>query len=82
LLNIEQLNVAQLWAPFKPIVTADDYVASLRGRGLNVFYLGEHVDEPSDHPVIIPSINAVAETYRLAMERPKLGAAITKDGSW
>ena len=39
----------------------------------NVFFMGERVPEPADHPVIFPSINAMAETYRLASERPDLG---------
>ena len=63
-----------LWADFKrPIVNADDYLASLRGRRMNVFFMGERVPEPADHPVIRPSINAMAETFRLASERPELG---------
>jgi 4-hydroxybutyryl-CoA dehydratase/vinylacetyl-CoA-Delta-isomerase len=64
-----------LWADFKkPIVNVDDYIASLRGRRMNVFFMGERVPEPVDHPVIRPSINAMAETFRLASERPELGA--------
>jgi 4-hydroxybutyryl-CoA dehydratase/vinylacetyl-CoA-Delta-isomerase len=67
-------DVAALWADFeRPIVTADDYIASLRGRRMNIFFLGERVAEPVDHPVIFPSINAMAETFRLASERPELG---------
>jgi 4-hydroxybutyryl-CoA dehydratase/vinylacetyl-CoA-Delta-isomerase len=67
-------DVESLWADFaKPIVTAEDYIASLRGRRMNVFFMGERVPEPVDHPVIFPSINAMAETYRLASERPELG---------
>jgi len=67
-----------LWRDFeKPIVTADDYVRSLRGRDLNVFFMGERVPEPVDNPVIWPSINAMAETYRLASERPELAAVRT-----
>ena len=63
-----------LWADFaKPIVTADDYFDSLRGRGMNVFFMGERVPEPVDHPVIRPSVNAMAETFRVATERPDLG---------
>jgi 4-hydroxybutyryl-CoA dehydratase / vinylacetyl-CoA-Delta-isomerase len=63
-----------LWVDFKkPIVNADDYFASLRGRRMNVFFMGERVPEPVDHPVIWPSINAMAETFRLASERPELG---------
>jgi len=71
-MNAEQ----QLWADFsRPIVTADDYIASLRGRRMKVFFMGERVEEPVEHPVIFPSINAMAETYRLASERPDLGGA-------
>src|SRR5574340_1270071 len=67
-------DARSLWADFsRPIVTADDYIASLRGRRMNVFFMGERVEEPVDHPVIFPSINAMAETYRLASERPELG---------
>jgi 4-hydroxybutyryl-CoA dehydratase/vinylacetyl-CoA-Delta-isomerase len=63
-----------LWADFaRPIGNAEDYIASLRGRRMNVFFMGERVAEPVDHPVIFPSINAMAETYRLASERPDLG---------
>jgi len=78
----ESVSPAQkLWEPFgAPIVTADDYIASLRGRGLRVFFMGEPVAEPVDNPVIWPSINAMAETYRLATERPELAAARREDG--
>ncbi len=37
--------------------------------------LGERVPEPVDHPVIRPSINAVARTYDLAVECPELATA-------
>jgi 4-hydroxybutyryl-CoA dehydratase/vinylacetyl-CoA-Delta-isomerase len=67
-------DVEALWADFeKPIVTADDYFNSLRGRGMNVFFMGERVAEPVDHPVIRPSVNAMAETFRVASERPAFG---------
>jgi 4-hydroxybutyryl-CoA dehydratase / vinylacetyl-CoA-Delta-isomerase len=60
-------SVETLWADFAtPIRTAEDYINSLRGRRMNVFFMGERVPEPADHPVIRPSINAMAETYRLA----------------
>lgn len=54
------------------IETGDDYIESLRGRNLKVFLFGELVDEPVDHPLIRPSINAVAETYDLAIREPDL----------
>ena len=64
-------------ADFAPLVTGDDYVQSLRGRALEVYVLGQRVDEPVDHPLIRPSINAVAETYDLACREPALGQAPT-----
>lgn len=65
------------WLPPRPpIVSGEDYVASLRGRGLRVFLLGERVAEPVDHPILRPSINAVARTYDLALERPELATAV------
>lgn len=72
------VDVHRLWSRprrERPIVTGDDYVESLRGRGLRVFYLGQWVDEPVDHPVIRPSVNAVARTYDLAVEQPDLATA-------
>jgi len=58
-----------------PIVTGADYIESLRARNLRVYFLGERVNEPVDHPVIRPSINAVARTYDLAVENPGLATA-------
>ncbi len=61
-----------------PIRTAAEYIESLRGRKLRVYLFGELVEEPVDHPVIRPSINAVAETYALAEEEPELATAESK----
>lgn len=57
-----------------PIRTAAEYIESLRNRQLKVYFLGEKIAEPVDHPLIRPSINAVAETYRLAETHPELAA--------
>jgi 4-hydroxybutyryl-CoA dehydratase/vinylacetyl-CoA-Delta-isomerase len=56
----------------KAIETGADYIQSLRGRNLKVYFLGERVAEPVDHPVIRPSVNAVARTYDLGVEQPEL----------
>ena len=58
------------------IVTGADYIESLRGRGLKVYLFGELVDEPVDHPLIRPSINAMAATFDLAAENPDLATAV------
>ncbi len=58
-----------------PLRSGPEYIDSLRGRNLRVFFLGERVNEPVDHPVIRPSVNAVARTYDLANEDPDLATA-------
>jgi 4-hydroxybutyryl-CoA dehydratase/vinylacetyl-CoA-Delta-isomerase len=57
------------------ITTGEQYIESLRGRNLKLYFMGELVDEPVDHPVIRPSINALAATYVLALQNPELGTA-------
>jgi 4-hydroxybutyryl-CoA dehydratase / vinylacetyl-CoA-Delta-isomerase len=57
------------------IQSGADYIESLRGRSLKVYLMGELVKEPVDHPMIRPSINAVAETYDLVQRNPELATA-------
>jgi 4-hydroxybutyryl-CoA dehydratase / vinylacetyl-CoA-Delta-isomerase len=57
-----------------PIRSGAEYIESLRGRNLKVYLMGELVAEPVDHPIIRPSINAVAETYDLANSNPELAS--------
>lgn len=63
------------WARFTPIVTGNDYVESLRHRDVAVYLFGELIEEPVDHPIIRPSINALKMTYDLAIEDPDLATA-------
>lgn len=58
-----------------PIKTGAEYIQSLRGRNMKVYLFGELVKEPVDHPMIRPSINAVAETYDLAVKESELASA-------
>ena len=60
-----------------PIRTGAEYIESLRGRNLKIYLFGELVEEPVEHPVIRPSINAIAETYDLAARNPELGTALS-----
>lgn len=48
--------------------TAQEYIDSLRTRELNLYMFGEKVDNYVDNPIIRPSINAMAMTYKLAQE--------------
>jgi 4-hydroxybutyryl-CoA dehydratase/vinylacetyl-CoA-Delta-isomerase len=63
------------WSRFQPITDGASYIESLRGRDVTVYLFGETIDEPVDHPIIRPSINALAETYELAVEDPELATA-------
>lgn len=58
-----------------PIRNGAEYIQSLRGRNLKVYLFGELIKEPVDHPMIRPSINAVAETYDIANEEPEIASA-------
>jgi 4-hydroxybutyryl-CoA dehydratase / vinylacetyl-CoA-Delta-isomerase len=69
------ISKSSLDAP--PIRTGADYIESLRNRNLTVYLMGETVAEPVDHPIIRPSINAVAATYELAVKNPELASAVS-----
>lgn len=58
-----------------PIKNGAEYIESLRGRKMKVYLFGQLVQEPVDHPMIRPSINAVAETYDLANEQTEIASA-------
>ncbi|MGQ0791153.1 MAG: 4-hydroxyphenylacetate 3-hydroxylase family protein [Nitrosopumilaceae archaeon] len=57
-----------------PIRTGKEYIDSLRGRKLKIFLFGEEIKDPVEHPIIRPSINAVAETYDLAVREEELAS--------
>ncbi len=57
-------------------MTRDQYIESLRKMKMNVWYMGEKIDNPVDHPMIRPSLNSVAMTYWLA-EQPEYQNVMT-----
>ncbi len=48
------------------MMTAEQYLTSLRRINYRAFMFGERVENIVDHPMIRPSINAVAQSYELA----------------
>ncbi len=60
------------------IRTGEEYITGLRGRGLAVYLFGQRVEEPVDHPIIRPSINAMAATYDASIAEADL--ATTESG--
>lgn len=45
-------SAAERWARFKPIVTGEDYLDSLRGRNITCYLFGEQVPEPVDNALL------------------------------
>lgn len=45
-----------------------EYIESLRKLKMKVYMFGEVIENPVDHPIIVPSMNAVALTYDLAQD--------------
>ena len=58
------------------MMTKDQYIESLRKMKMNVWYMGEKIENPVDHPMIRPSLNSVAKTYELA-EMPEYQDVMT-----
>ena len=48
------------------MMTAGQYEESLRQLKLKIYMGGKRLEDPVDHPMIRPSMNAVAKTYELA----------------
>lgn len=48
------------------MMTKEQYIESLRKLNLQVYFMGEKIENPVDHPMIRPSLNSVAMTYELA----------------
>ena len=59
------------------ITDKNSYLDSIKNRKLKIYLMGELIEEPLDHPIIRPSIEAMAETYELAVREPELAAAMS-----
>ena len=56
------------------ISNRESYLKSISDRNLKIYLMGELVEDPLSHPIIRPSIEAMAETYQLAVNEPELGS--------
>ncbi|MDF1820592.1 MAG: 4-hydroxyphenylacetate 3-hydroxylase N-terminal domain-containing protein [Alcanivoracaceae bacterium] len=71
----KQESADERWARIPTIRNGEEYLQSLRDRGTRLFLFGELIDEPADHPMIKPSINALRASYDLAEADPDLATA-------
>ncbi len=56
------------------ISNKESYIKSISDRNLKIYLMGKLVEDPLSHPIIRPSIEAMAETYELAVNEPRLGS--------
>ena len=56
------------------IFDKDSYIKSISDRNLKIYLMGELVEDPINHPIIKPSVEAMAETYELAVREPELAS--------
>ena len=47
------------------MMTPEEYRESLKRMNFKAYALGEKVEKPTEHPLIVPSQNAVAATYEI-----------------
>lgn len=56
--------------------TSKEYTDSLKKLNMTIYLFGEKVENPTEHPMIRPSMNSVAKTYELA-EKPEFEDLMT-----
>ena len=56
------------------IFDKNSYIKSISDRNLKIYLMGELVEDPINHPIIKPSVEAMAETYELAVREPELAS--------
>jgi len=62
------------------MLTSQAYVEGLRRLKHEVYVLGEKVEDPVGHPILRPSLNALAQTYALAND-PEQASLLVRRGS-
>ena len=59
------------------IIDKSSYLKSISNRNLKIYLMGKLVDNPLEHPIIRPSIEAMADTYELAVQEPELASVVS-----
>jgi 4-hydroxybutyryl-CoA dehydratase/vinylacetyl-CoA-Delta-isomerase len=59
------------------IIDKNSYLKSISERNLKIYLMGELVKDPLTHPIIKPSVEAMAETYELAVREPELASVLS-----
>ena len=49
------------------LMTSAEYIESIRNLKRNIYYMGQKLENPVDHPVLRASMNCIIETYDMAL---------------
>ena len=49
------------------LMTSREYVESIRRMERNIYFLGEKIENPIEHPMLRPSMNCLIESYDMAL---------------
>ena len=49
------------------LMTSAQYIESIRAMNRNIYYMGQKLENPVDHPVLRASMNCIIETYDMAL---------------
>jgi len=49
------------------LMTSAQYIESIRKMNRNIYYMGQKLENPVDHPVLRASMNCIIETYDMAL---------------
>ena len=60
-----------------PLRTPDQYRRAIQDRPSRIFYEGRLIEDPSTHPLTAPTMENIAETFRLASDEPGLFTAVS-----
>jgi 4-hydroxybutyryl-CoA dehydratase/vinylacetyl-CoA-Delta-isomerase len=61
------------------LMTGEEYIESIRKLNIQVYMMGEKIDNPVDDPILRPSLNSVRMTYDLAQKAEHAELMTAKD---
>lgn len=50
-----------------PLMTSEQYVESLRKMNRSIYFQGKKIEDPINHPILIPSRKCLEESYNMAL---------------
>jgi aromatic ring hydroxylase len=64
------------------LMTGPQYIDSLQQMSPRAYLFGERIENPTDHPMIKPSQNAIALTYEMIITRARGLSGYSENVRW